>query len=588
MKQTHSVDEVIFALNKHAYFFAMGWFQEEKSDVLETIEFPSLGEGVVLESYCTFERQDVLNHFLDQGISLRKKPVGFMAKFKLPDSKYVRDGVSAAVSDGVLQAKHAGQEMVLKASVLDVVKQSGPGLEFMVGTLKKLFDDSDIERSVLHAIEMKRLESEPPRTIHIESIDKSAGQSLFVNGWLMDCGGKRLYLFDKSNCVLVELQFHSSQRDDVTNHLKNIGLSPKSNAHGFLGLAAFGAPVGSLDGYALAWKEGDEVVFFPLNPGLPTAAHLPSVYVQRMAAQRPESLKGLLFDVIPDGAGNTRPLAEILKNTKTHVFSEVTNPTLSLVVPYHSEMFFIDDLILMMKDAPATYDWVIVCDDLNLVERMRNKLIQHKTSFPSGVKFIVTPGNSGFASACNVGAFFSSSENILFMNSDILIQDFAHVDRAVEYIEAHPKDIAGFTLRFEDETIQHAGIHFRAADSFGGLLLAEHTNKGLPAALAMPKKDEEVLAVTGALMLMRKRTEEYAEYFSSEYINGDFEDVDICLQARSEGGKNMLFVGDGMYHLERQSIGRTSSEKRFMFTLRNSATFTQKWFSYLDQIGEVH
>ncbi|WP_040308774.1 glycosyltransferase family 2 protein, partial [Asticcacaulis biprosthecium] len=175
---------------------------------------------------------------------------------------------------------------------------------------------------------------------------------------------------------------------------------------------------------------------------------------------------------------------------------------------------------------------------------------------------------------------------ILFMNSDAYVRDYSTLVHGVEVLRKNPGAIVGFTLLFEDNTIQHVGIQFLKSDIYAGLVLADHMRKGLHY-----RNDgivvRETTAVTGAMMLLDKQDGHGIEYFDSSFINGDFEDVDLCLQRLKDGHKVLLVDGPGMYHLERQSIGLMGGGARAFFTLKNSKLFSHRWEDFLASRGDL-
>ena len=84
----------------------------------------------------------------------------------------------------------------------------------------------------------------------------------------------------------------------------------------------------------------------------------------------------------------------------------------------------------------------------------------------------------------------------------------------------------------------------------------------------------EVEAVTGALMMVRRK--DFPDgVFSEDFVGGDFEDGDLCLEMRARGKAVAVIDCDGLFHLERQSIQRNPTHRLLSFV--NQARFTEKW-----------
>ena len=187
--------------------------------------------------------------------------------------------------------------------------------------------------------------------------------------------------------------------------------------------------------------------------------------------------------------------------------------------------------------------------------------------------------NGGFAHANNIGAAHARGTYLLLMNSDVYCDDFAFLDRAVAHMEATPATgCVGFSMRFEDGTVQHDGMQFQRVPWFEGLWASEHRGKGLPA----PPRPLEALvdaeAVTAALMLLRRAIFRRAAYSTRRYVLGDFEDGDLCLRLRAQGRSVRLLRAPGLWHLERQSYVHVGDgDARFATTWLNCLRFNERW-----------
>ena len=107
-------------------------------------------------------------------------------------------------------------------------------------------------------------------------------------------------------------------------------------------------------------------------------------------------------------------------------------------------------------------------------------------------------------------------------------------------------------LLYEDDSIQHAGMHFyqppgqsvwEDAQYFSGL------HRTFPAANVA----RTVPAVTGACMMIERKLFEELGGLSGNYVRGDYEDFDICLRLIEQGRQNWYLPEAELYHLEAQS-----------------------------------
>jgi GT2 family glycosyltransferase len=167
------------------------------------------------------------------------------------------------------------------------------------------------------------------------------------------------------------------------------------------------------------------------------------------------------------------------------------------------------------------------------------------------------------------------------MNSDIYWTSFLPIEYAVRLLEDNEVGIVGFTLHYEDGSLQHGGMKLKRLPEHNDMVVTVHEGKGLPAPnFGRELSSREVEGVTGALMVVR-RADFLDQVFDEDYVAGDFEDGDLCLRMRANGKKVMLVECGGIYHLERQSIRRDPTHQLLSFI--NRARFGQQWGAYAPQ-----
>ena len=177
----------------------------------------------------------------------------------------------------------------------------------------------------------------------------------------------------------------------------------------------------------------------------------------------------------------------------------------------------------------------------------------------------------------------ASGDVVFLMNSDIMVMDPAPLHEAadairVRQVEGEPDLVVGFSLLYEDNTIQHIGMEFPQSSQVGGMHMADHPMKGLPFGLYRGEAIRSAPAVTAALMGLSSDLYGRLGGFDPVYERGDFEDADLCLRAEQLGAEMQVFVRPGLYHLERQSIpSMGDGDLRQMVTYMNCVAFNQRW-----------
>jgi GT2 family glycosyltransferase len=160
--------------------------------------------------------------------------------------------------------------------------------------------------------------------------------------------------------------------------------------------------------------------------------------------------------------------------------------------------------------------------------------------------------NLGFAAASNLGVARADADIILLVNPDICLEPAAI--RALCRALAEPQvGIVGGRLLFPDgKTIQHAGGELHLP-----LGLTTHRGHGA-AGTGAYDRPMDTTYVTGALLATRREAWEQLGGLDESFWPAYYEEVDLCLRARSAGLK-VRYVPDAVAtHREAASLGRTS------------------------------
>jgi GT2 family glycosyltransferase len=128
-------------------------------------------------------------------------------------------------------------------------------------------------------------------------------------------------------------------------------------------------------------------------------------------------------------------------------------------------------------------------------------------------------------------------------------------------------------MLFEDDTLQHAGLYFRRSPG-SGLWENQHYFKGLDRRLPAANVTRPVPSLCGAcLMIDRALFQEFGG-LRGLYVQGDYEDSDLCLRLR-EAGREIWYLPEvELYHLEGQSY---ASEDRARNLALNRWLHTHFW-----------
>ena len=177
-----------------------------------------------------------------------------------------------------------------------------------------------------------------------------------------------------------------------------------------------------------------------------------------------------------------------------------------------------------------------------------------------------------FAAACNLGAKSAEGDILIFLNNDCQVLPGC-IETIIEAFKDDKVAICGAKLLSTDGNIQHEGIEFgKKRLPFHGLIDGEKDNPE-------PAKEayRQVLAVTGALMAIRSDWFKKVGGFCEDFEGGNYEDVDICLQAIDQKKKVVVAMNSRAIHLGGASYGIHPDEHTELKVRRNFEILMERW-----------
>ena len=184
-----------------------------------------------------------------------------------------------------------------------------------------------------------------------------------------------------------------------------------------------------------------------------------------------------------------------------------------------------------------------------------------------------------FSKLVNFGVKNSDGEMILLLNNDTEVITRDWLENMLMYAERDDVGAVGCKLYYEDRTIQHAGIVI----GLGAHRTAGHTHyrlaKGNLGYMGRLCYAQNVSAVTGACLMVKKCDYERAGGFDENFAVA-LNDVDFCLKLRHLGLLNIFTPFSELFHYESKSRGDDtdgSDRKRAERYDKEAAAFRKKW-----------
>ncbi|GJE55535.1 glycosyltransferase family 2 protein [Methylobacterium thuringiense] len=179
-------------------------------------------------------------------------------------------------------------------------------------------------------------------------------------------------------------------------------------------------------------------------------------------------------------------------------------------------------------------------------------------------RVLPVPGAFNFSDLCNRGAEAARGDMLLFLNNDVEVIEPGWLTELVSIALDQSIGAVGAKLLYPDGTLQHGGIVL----GIGGV--AGHSHLGLPAEdpgyFERMVLSQEVSAVTGACLAMRRSVFSEVGGFDAKHLKVAFNDVDLCLRVREAGYRIVWTPHARLIHHESKSRGSEDSpEKRARF-----------------------
>lgn len=246
-------------------------------------------------------------------------------------------------------------------------------------------------------------------------------------------------------------------------------------------------------------------------------------------------------------------------------------PRVSIVIPVYNRLeFTVRCLTALAANTPYELYEVLIVDNAST-----DGTGEFLSTLEGDVRVIRNPANLGFAKACNQGAREAAGEYLLFLNNDTAPQP-GWLEALLAAAERDPRiAVVGAKLLFPDDTIQHAGVAILEDSPYP--LSPVHLHYHAPADAPQANLEQEVDAVTGACLLIRRGVFRDVGGFDEGYLNG-YEDVDLCLRVRERGYRILYASASVVYHDESASPGRHDRERE------NLTRFHKVWLGRLDGV----
>ncbi len=261
-------------------------------------------------------------------------------------------------------------------------------------------------------------------------------------------------------------------------------------------------------------------------------------------------------------------------------------PTVTLIIPFKDELATTRRCVQTVLDGTGydAYD-VILVDNWSTapeLERLREEMAQHRR-----VRMLRLEEEFNYARLNNLAAAQTSAEFLVFMNNDLFVEGRSWLRTLVNEALADERvAVVGGKFVYPNRTVQHGGVVL----GVGGV--ACHVGTGLgeaePGYNRRLEFAQEYSAVTAAGMLVRASVFRAVGGFDEQSLQVAFNDVDLCLKARTAGHKVIWtpeFMAEHHESLSRGDDIRPVQENRFFHEMQ---TMLERWAEVLERDPFYH
>jgi GT2 family glycosyltransferase len=269
-------------------------------------------------------------------------------------------------------------------------------------------------------------------------------------------------------------------------------------------------------------------------------------------------------------------------------FTTIKKVDVSIIIPMYKSDKVIEELINSWDFQNYDFTTEIIFIDDQCPNDSKSTVVKQFAKFINQItapigKIFQTEQNSGFAGACNVGAFHATGDYLIFLNADTLVtKDW--IAPIIKILEDEKTGIVG-NLQIKkggqwDDYIDGAGSEWH----WDGLVfhhIGRHSYKfklidkpfhpdNCPADVI--DKAREVEMVTGCCFGIRKKVFEQIGGFNLSYKIGYWEDSEICMSVKELGYKIIFTPESKIYH----HLSHSNSSGH-QFQNHNKNFFVNKW-----------
>lgn len=257
------------------------------------------------------------------------------------------------------------------------------------------------------------------------------------------------------------------------------------------------------------------------------------------------------------------------------------HPLISIIIPFRDKAEYLQKCIeaILFKSSYPQYEIIGVNNGSK--KQQTFDVIQYLKKVDQRVRFYDYNIPFNYSKINNYAVTMAKGEHIVLMNNDIEIINPDWIESLLEHSQRKEVGAVGAKLYFPDSRIQHAGIIIGMGGFVGHSY--KYFAKDSPGYLNRLMCIHNVCAVTGALLMVKKRLFESVGGLDEKNLAIALNDVDFCLKLMGKGFINVFTPYCEASHHESVSRGYEETYANQTRFQKETSYFQKKWYDLLDK-----
>lgn len=259
----------------------------------------------------------------------------------------------------------------------------------------------------------------------------------------------------------------------------------------------------------------------------------------------------------------------------------LSDDKISIIIPNKDHKADLERCIRSILERSTYSDYEIIVVENNSTEPEIFAYYKEIEAHPR-IRVVTYEGEFNYAGINHFGVKYATGKYLLLLNNDTQVITVNWMEELLMYAQRDDVGAVGAKLYYPDDTIQHAGVVL----GLGAHRTAGHThyrvgkdNLGYMGRLCYA---QDVTAVTGACMMVKKSLWEKAGGLDEAFAVA-LNDVDFCLKLREMGLWNIWTPFAELYHYESNSRGLDDSGERAERYQKECDLFRERWGEVIDR-----